>query len=188
MKPIMLLEFDDLTEALDHTELKLHASQVHGLISGLLCGNFDHKSAWDELLLGEKLSGDTKQSLQAMFDGTAEQLSDFLFEFKMVLPSDDEDLSVRAEALGVWCQGYLTGLQTGGVPIVDREPGELTEAINDLVEIAKMNYEQVVASEEDEEAYTELVEYVRMAVIYVYQELHEGEMPHEESGCCSHHH
>lgn len=187
MKPIMLPDFGGLTETLDHTELKLHASQVHGLISGLLCGNFDQKSAWDELLLGEKLSGETRQSLQILFDATAEKLSDFLFEFKMVLPSDDEELSVRAEALGVWCQGYLTGLQTGGVPIVDRDPGELTEAVNDLVEIAKMNYEQVVASEEDEEAYTDLVEYVRMAVIYIYQELREDETPHEKSGCCHHH-
>ncbi len=41
-----------------------------------------------------------------------------------------------------------------------------------MIEIAKMNYEQVVDSEEDENAYVELVEYVRVAVILIYQEQH----------------
>ena len=40
-----------------------------------------------------------------------------------------------------------------------------------MVEIAKMNYEEVVESEEDETAYVELVEYVRMAAILIYEEL-----------------
>ena len=57
--------------------------------------------------------------------------------------------------------------------MVARTPSDMTEAINDMIEIAKMNYEEVVAGEEDEAAYTELVEYVRMAAILIYQEMHE---------------
>jgi yecA family protein len=178
MKPIILPEFTDLTTALSHTELKLHASQVHGLITGVLCGNFDQDTAWEEIVMGEKLTGDTREILQGLYDATAAQLVDYLFEFQMVLPADDDDLPLRAEALGVWCQGYLTGLKVAGVPVTDREPSELTEAIDDLIEIAKMNYDEVTASEEDEAAYAELVEYVRVAVIFIYQDLREDNMPH----------
>ena len=175
MKSTTLPEFTDLTTVLGHTELKLHASQVHGLISGVLCGNFTAETNWQETVMGEKLTGDTHELLQALYAGTASQLADFLFEFNLILPDDTEALSLRAESLGVWCQGFLTGLQAAGVPIVDREQNDLTEAINDLIEIAKMNYEEVDAGEEDEAAYTELVEYVRVAVIFIYQDLRESD-------------
>ena len=175
MKPTKLPLFDDITETLEETELKLHASQVHGLISGILCGNFNEDSDWLETVMGEKITGEPARQLQELYLGTKKQLSDVLLSFQIILPDDNHDLPIRAEALTVWCQGYLTGLKVAGVPIVGREPSDLTEAIDDLVEIAKMNYQEVVASDEDEDAYTELVEYVRMAVILIYQDLRESE-------------
>ena len=171
MSLITLPQFDEITTALEETELKLHASQIHGLITGVLCGNFNEETDWQELVMGEKLAGETAEKLQLLYEGTAKQLQDFLFEFNLLMPSDELDLSIRAEALTVWCQGYLTGLKVAGVPITDREPGELTEAIDDLIEIAKMNYSQVVESEEDEVAYAELAEYVRVVVIFIFQEV-----------------
>jgi uncharacterized protein YgfB (UPF0149 family) len=172
-----LPSFDDLTETLSHTDLKLHAAQVHGLISGVLCGNFNAESAWQELVMGEKLTDETQEDLQRLYLDTATLLSEFLFEFKMVLPDDDTSLAIRAEALTVWCQGFLTGLKVAGIPVVGREPSELTEAIDDLIEIAKMNYEQVEESEEDEESFAELAEYLRMAVIHIYTESHADALP-----------
>ena len=67
------------------------------------------------------------------------------------------------------------------MPILGRDDSELTEAIDDLIEIAKMNYEQVESSDEDEEAYVELSEYVRMAVIHIYTELHANAMPNQSA-------
>ncbi len=183
MKPTALPEFSEMTAALSQTELKLHASQVHGLITGVLCGTLNTEVEWEELVMGEKLTEDTRPILQDLYAKTGSQLADFLFEFQMLLPDDEEELPVRAESLGVWCQGFLTGLKTSGVAITGREDGELTEAINDLIEIAKMNYDEVEASEEDETAYVELVEYVRVAVIYIYQDLRETDMP---DACCDH--
>lgn len=171
MKSIKLPEFDEVTNMLEMTEQKLHASQVHGLISGILCGGFEEEASWQELVMGEKLAPDCAGELTEVFNVTRQQLKDFLMQFAMILPDDDTDLPVRAEALTVWCQGFLTGLKVAGTPIIGRDPSELTDAIDDLIEIAKMNYEEVVASEEDEEAYAELVEYVRMAVIMIYTEL-----------------
>ncbi len=119
------------------TELKLHASQVHGLISGVLCGNFNEDSDWLETVMGEKNHWRTSAFTTGIVSWHQKTISDVLMSFQMVLPDDNHDLPERAEALTVWCQGFLTGLKVAGIPIVGREPSDLTEAIEDLVEIAK---------------------------------------------------
>lgn len=173
MKEVNLPTYEELSRALNKTALKLHASQVHGLVCGVLCSNANSKAAWEDLVTGGKETAKTHDILQALYNMSEKQLADFLFEFQLILPSDSDELPIRAEALTLWCQGFLTGLKLSNIPVVDRKPSEVTEAIDDLIEIAKMNYEEVVASEEDEMAYVELVEYVRMAIILIYQELHE---------------
>jgi uncharacterized protein len=178
MKKIpLLLNYTELNNVLSHTTLKLHPSQVHGLICGILCGNPKRSTAWEALIAGNKETAKTHEVLQALYERSAQQLGDFLFEFQLLMPDDQESLPVRAEALTLWCQGFLTGLKLAQIQIVDREPSEMTEAINDIIEIAKMNYEEVVASDEDEAAYVELIEYVRMAIILIYQDLREACVP-----------
>ncbi|MBV9576156.1 MAG: UPF0149 family protein [Gammaproteobacteria bacterium] len=174
MKEKSLPSYKELERALDKTALKLHPSQVHGLVCGILCGHANGRTAaWEELITGGAESGKTHQLLQEVYDISAKQLDEFLFEFELILPPQADELPHRAEALTLWCQGMLTGLKLAQVQIIDREPGDTTEAIEDLIEIAKMNYEEVVESEEDETAYVELVEYVRTAVTLIYQDAHE---------------
>ena len=105
----------------------------------------------------------------------------FQFDLQLLLPADEQPLPERAEALTLWVQGFLTGLKMTNVPLTEREPSDVTEAINDMIEIAKMNHEQVVASEEDEVAFVELVEYVRVSVILIYQTLRENEEPERKT-------
>lgn len=188
MKPTTLPNYAELDIALSQTKLKLHPSQVHGLICGLICGNPTSNAIWEELVTGNKEPSDAHELLQSLYDISADQLNEFLFELQLLLPSDSEPLPLRAEALTLWCQGILTGLKMAHVQMAEREPGELTEAMNDLVEIAKMNYDDVVPSEEDEEAYSELVEFVRMAVILVYQELHEAAATKKTASSSNHLH
>lgn len=194
MKPLSLPNYAALHQALSKTTLKLHPSQVHGLICGMFSGNPTSTEAWEELVIGKKKSGKKNTSdkthtlLQALYDMSATQLSEFLFEFKLVLPPDSEVLPSRAEALTLWCQGFLTGLKLTKVALVKREASEITEAINDLIEIAKMNYEEVIESEEDEVAFMELVEYVRMAVILIYQDLREHDASKQAARLCNHLH
>lgn len=170
MNKLSLPPFTEVSEALSQTALKYHPSEAHGLMSGMLCGETEASlQAIMPVLTGDEGVSAAHETLQAMYQGSTQQLAEFLFEFALLMPDDDAPLAVRAEALTLWCQGFLTGLTLASVPIENREPSELTEAISDLVEIAKMNYEQVVDSEEDEQAFAELVEYVRMAVILIFQ-------------------
>lgn len=179
MKLVTLPDYDELSLALLKTTLKLHPSQVHGLSCGMLCGEKANESVWEELVTGSVSDKQEAQKahilLKSLFEISKKQLEDFLFEFELLLPADSQNLTMRAEALTLWCQGFLTGLKMVKIPIINREPGEMSEAINDIVEIAKMNYEDVVDSDEDEAAYIELVEFIRMAVILIYQDEKNGE-------------
>ncbi|OGT36859.1 MAG: hypothetical protein A3F11_08750 [Gammaproteobacteria bacterium RIFCSPHIGHO2_12_FULL_37_14] len=188
MKSTSLPKYYQLGQALNQTTLKLHPSQVHGLICGILCGHPSESSAWENLVTGDQTTGKTHELLQELYNASASLLKDFLIEFHLILPADSQKLPQRAEALTLWCQGFLTGLKLVNVPIVNREPNEITEAINDIIEIAKMNYEEVVASEEDEAAYIELVEFIRVAVILIYQDLQEANEPPQPSYSSGHLH
>lgn len=188
MKQHSMPNYQALSQALGNTTFKLHPSQVHGLVSGILSGNPNSNAAWEKLITGGKDPAKTHEVLQHLYDASLKQLDEFLFEFQLVLPPDSEELSNRAEALTLWCQGYLTGLKLTQVQIIGREPSEVTEAINDLIEIAKMNYEAVVTSEEDEAAYVELVEYVRMAAILIYQDIHEENSTKKRANSSDHLH
>lgn len=165
--------FSALQEALSNTSLKLHPSQVHGMICGILCGKTNPATLWETFIKEDPQSESAYTMLMALYHATAKELDEFLFDFQLIVPDDEEELPARAEALTLWSQGFLTGLKMANIPLKKREAGEATEAINDITEIAKMNYEDVVASEEDEAAYIELIEYVRMAVILIYQDCHE---------------
>lgn len=173
MKQNAVPDFQALNQALNHTTNKMHASEVHGLISGVLSGDASSKIAWEQAVTGEDNPAKTHKILQTLFAVTTKELAEFLFEFKPILPPDSEALTLRAESLTLWCQGYLTGLKLADVQLMGRPASDVTEAIKDIIEIAKMNYDDVVAGEEDEEAYAELVEYVRIAAILIYQEMHE---------------
>jgi yecA family protein len=188
MKHNKLSSYTQLSQDLEKTQVKLHPSQVHGLLTGIICGNPAATTAWKELVLGKEDNAAAHETLQALYDSTAKELNEFLFQFQMLLLADDHPLPARAESLTLWCQGFLTGLKVTHVPIEGRDPGEMTEAIDDMIEIAKMDYEEVVESEEDEAAYVELVEYVRMAAVLIYQQLREQETAKQSADTAKHLH
>ena len=56
----------------------------------------------------------------------------------------------------------MAGLQNADIPIENHASETLTEALDDIIEIAQVNYDEISATEEDEAAYFELVEHVRL--------------------------
>jgi hypothetical protein len=108
-----------------------------------------------------------KLALLALFEQTAKLLSEGGFEFDLLLPDDEESLSNRVDALRHWCLGFLLGL--GFARSGDDWPGESGELLKDLVEFTQVDSD--VEGEEDETAFFELVEYVRVAVQVVQSDL-----------------
>jgi uncharacterized protein YgfB (UPF0149 family) len=131
---------------------------------------------------------DTNDALQQvgklllqLHQATIEQMNDSNVDYQLFLPDDDESLEARVEALGVWCQGFVYGLAAGGVQEDSVIPDDSKELITDIIEISRAGYvaddeaEERVGvdndDDEDEAAFMEVSEYVRMGVLLIYEEL-----------------
>ncbi len=153
----------------------LDAPEAHGILCGILCaqGAADRR-IWLEQVVGEGNLGNA--GLNALFEVTAGQFSDRELEFALLLPDDDQPLSERAVALRRWTQGYLFGIGLGGIN-QESLPEELYDFLRDLLEVAKVDFDTDEATEEDEEAYLEVLEFVRLGAITVFEELNPAAPP-----------
>ena len=92
-------------------------------------------------------------------------------EFQLLLPDDDAVLMERALALSQWCQGFLYGFGTGGAVPREQLSAEVEEVLRDLTHISQAAVETGAEAEEEEQAYAEIVEYVRAGVQLIHDEL-----------------
>lgn len=89
--------------------------------------------------------------------------------FQPLLP-EEAALTERALALGAWCQGFLFGLASTLPDVTARLGGEALEAVNDFGELA-LAVRGGEDADEVENAWVELVEFVRIGVLLVYEDL-----------------
>ncbi len=166
------------------------AAEAHGLICGFICaGNRLDGKSWLDPILGaaqgvaKELIENCKLILLELYEISSIKLQSFEFDFELLLPEDEESLQYRAEALSHWCQGFIIALNRAGVTEVEMRTQDAKDALTHILEISKLNYETIDISEKDEQAYTEVMEYVRMAVLMVYAEIAvEQEMRGSTSG------
>jgi len=156
------------------------AAQTHGLLTGRLAvGGANSGFGWlDQVLDGTKpgdvLRGECEAMLSQLFETTYQQLAERQSVFEPLLPGDGDSAAVRAEALGHWCEGFLHGLVGGshGNALRQRLADEpLADIIRDMAQITRAVVEEDSDEETNEEAYMELVEYLRVATQMAYEEL-----------------
>ncbi|MBL4852339.1 MAG: UPF0149 family protein [Gammaproteobacteria bacterium] len=92
---------------------------------------------------------------------TRTQLSDMNYDFSPLLPADSESIASRTQALSLWCQGFLFGLSVSGLKTLDALSESSREIVEDFSAIAQLA-EQFEEGEDEESAYMELVEYLRV--------------------------
>lgn len=162
----------DLADLLSAAQSKLHPAEVHGLLCGHIAGTSGKiDERLEKLVLGKNKNLEYREALQQLYEISYHQMSEFSFEFTLLLPEDDSNINSRTEALGSWCQGFLIGLQQTNIPIQNREESDVTETINDFIEIAQVSYGDIADDDEDETAYFELMEYVRLGALMIFQDL-----------------
>ncbi|MGD8429062.1 MAG: UPF0149 family protein [Ectothiorhodospiraceae bacterium] len=168
--------YEPLKDALEAVGAAPGASEAHGLLCGMMSGpERADRASWIALVLdGTHPRGDEAKiclaQLAQLFDATGESLEDAELGFQPLLPGDDAGIGERAEALGDWCRGYLAGLGMGGLQSRRELPKEVSEVLRDLGDIGQVEAD-AVDDEENEEAYAELVEYVRVGALLVMEHL-----------------
>jgi uncharacterized protein YgfB (UPF0149 family) len=177
-------DFDELNAALDQLDTEVQASEVHGTLTGLLCVNVGagsdiwQKNLWPHLPEDDLLINEALAVFNRAHDATRRQLNDPTCDFQLLLPDDESPLAERVNALGDWCQGFLIGLSLGGIKDFTALPENAKEIANDLVEIARAgtSYE-LGETEEDENAYAELLEYIRVGILLINEEVQPTQAP-----------
>jgi len=177
-----LPDYEQIADMLIAAKSTFHPAEVHGLLCGHIIGTSGQADkSLQKLILGKNKNPEYHAELQQLYEISYHLMSEFSFEFTLLLPDDDSKINLRTEALGLWCQGFLTGLQQTNIPVQNREESDVTETINDFIEIAQVNYDDIADDDEDETAYFELVEYVRLGVLLIFNDLETGR-PEKMSG------
>lgn len=172
------IDHDQLDAALKRCGSSWNAGQVHGLLcSQLSVGGAEGAKRWFAQVLDETdpnnaLRGECESLLDGLCAVTWRQLVERQSEFELLLPDDSDSTALRTEAMAQWCEGFLHGLVSGkhSDDLKERLAAEpLSDIIKDMLQITRAASEE--ADEEEENAYAELVEYLRVAAQLTYEEL-----------------
>ncbi len=99
------------------------------------------------------------------------QLADEDMGLSLWLPGDDEILEERTMALSYWCTGFLAGLGSSGDDSLSTMSDDANEALKDLQQISTADVSDTTESEDDENAFTEIVEYIRVVTLMIREDL-----------------
>lgn len=169
--------FDDFLGDVGMSNLKANPAEVHGVLAGLVClGHKPEGKSWFDgvMKILEMRVGSVpnhKDLMLGLYDTTCQQLDGYVGEFQLLLPSDKYSFADRAVALSQWCKGFIYGLGVKNRAIEGVSSEECREALRSIAEISNLDFSKIEVSEADKTAYLGVVEYVRMSVITIYEEL-----------------
>jgi yecA family protein len=151
-------------------EEPMTAGEAHGMATALLCVDDSIESVlWLSELLQDSSSifDEQKEILLNLFEQTRELIAADDFTFELLLPDDDSPLPEQAEAVKTWCQGFVYGI---GLHYEEQKlPGDSREIVKDIIEFSKLDSD--IEGEEDENSLVEIIEYLRMSVPLMKEEL-----------------
>lgn len=170
-------DYLELDQILGRADATAGAAEAHGLLCGLLCaaGRLD-ADRWVGQIFADTDPNNVSvrqglAAVQTLADWTVEAMNDPVLGMDLLLPAEGTPLFERTAALGEWCQGYLLGLAVGGVGENTPLPDDVGELIRDFTEISRAGFEVDEGDEDDEVAFTDVVEYVRVGVLLINDEL-----------------
>ena len=171
------LEFDDWADIYVQLGVEGSPSELHGaLIGSLVSGHQLTQVEWLTQVtsqVGTQLLDAANQELRRQFEALYKEGEQVfqrdVLSFALMLPDDDVPLGQRLEAIGAWCQGFIEGLSRGLAVFKPQLSEDARELLADLMAIAEIDPE-VEESDEQESYYAELVEFVRVAAMNLYDE------------------
>jgi len=174
------VEYDVLEDSLQRCGANWDAAQTHGLLTGRLAiAGVPAGPDWllqvlDGVEENNALGKECQKHLDTLYQSTFWQLSERLSEFEPLLPADADDVGLRTAALAHWCEGFLHGLVSSkhAEALKKRLAAEpLSDIIKDMLQMTRAALDEESDLEENEAAYVELVEYLRVAAQLCYEEL-----------------
>ena len=168
--------FPEVARILGDLRSSVPAAESHGCLCGALCASADYPiEAWlEEIVPDTQEIGESREPLRLLFEDTLRALRGDEMEFEPLLPDDEAALEERARALSQWCQGFLYGFGTAEPLKPEEMPANVGEILRDLTHIGRATVEIDADEEGQEQAYSEVIEYVRAGVQLIHDELYEA--------------
>lgn len=168
-------DYPEIAGLLERLGLQHSPAGWHGLVCGALCVDDAARVDVTHLADGDAPVAGDAQALESLVDLRTQAqraLHQVDAPFSPLLPADDVVLAVRTQALVQWCEGFVFSLGARHRLDLAACSSDVREIIHDFTEITRAECGAEVAAEEEEEnAYAELVEYVRVGAQLVYVEL-----------------
>ena len=172
----MSSKYEQIKNALARIESPYSAEDCHGMLCAMLIVNNSlHCNRWlDEICTltqyNQSAVLEEHDTLRELYDHTRQELNDALLDFSLLIPENVDELSERVAALKKWCEGFLFGLALAGVKDMSQLPEDSFEILQDIVTISQAS-EDDEANEMNEVAYNDILEYVRVGILLINEEL-----------------
>ncbi len=170
-----LIDFASMQAILTSEDVKSHASELHGVLTGLVCAGFAFEDQGYIAMLNdlfhdsEHFPKAVKNAIKQLYSELWTSILDDSYSFNLLLPDDDDSMAERGHALSIWVQGFNLGfgLQQKDSPVVS---ADVKEVLTDFGEIANLS-DEMEEDEDTEQAYFEICEYVRISALLCFSEL-----------------
>ncbi|MCK5728614.1 MAG: UPF0149 family protein [Methylococcales bacterium] len=166
------MSYQILNDIFQNYKADSSVAEAHGIATAMLCTNNKGESfEWLNTIFDEntQINAEDRGLLVNLFEQTRSLLDpdDSMFEFDLFLP-DENDLPSQIDALIMWCQGFLWGM--GCAQKQADWQDQTKEILRDMIEFTKL--ESAVENEDDdaENAFMEIHEYLRSAVLIIRDE------------------
>ena len=175
---------DALKPYLQQAGMSSSIAEAHGLFSGLICTSREKDSqqafSWvekldleidqDNLLVKEALD-----VLDSFYQMIKSSLASTEIEFQLAI-IDNDPIEQRLADFSLWVQSFLYGLSLNKNFKLQECSKQIQEIVNDFVKLShaedfELNTEEKNAEKENEQSLFELIEYVRIGVITINDEL-----------------
>jgi uncharacterized protein YgfB (UPF0149 family) len=174
-----LPHFDEVARVFASIFLDLNPSFAHGSWLGFIVGGRHHSpKAWvDFLLQKDDAWAGLDLKLQHLFlsiaEASVEQLGDIHYVLQLLLPDDEDGLEDRVNAISEWCLGFVVAIESSKTDLKPWMQTESQEALADMRDITEVEID-VSEDPHAEENYAEVVEYLRVAVSLIHQDILAG--------------
>jgi yecA family protein len=164
--------FSELEQQLSSLGADMSATESHGVLCARFCTEIrPDPAAWVHEVIGDQDMNNlqvqsSQEALAHLYLHTEQIFQNAMERFEMMLPNAEQELAVRMQGLVDWCSGFLSGLGLAGVEDNVALDPDVKEIVQDFVEITRIDT-HLEPGEENEEAFTEIEEYVRVGVMTV---------------------
>lgn len=142
-----------------------HPSELNGLMIGVLCVcQAPSEQQWQQILQRLQIKGYSPEALRFLAEESqdvASEIHEDELSYMPVLPDDSHTLQERVQALADWCAGVVLGFSMASGYVRSDE----AELIEDLQNVANVQYDPSDDDEDGEQSYQELYEFVHLIPI-----------------------